>query len=71
MMMRRGLPRLEQPPRPREQAILRRLLPVWLVTSGLVTAVGTLGIITWANSPYDRAVVDMSRDDLRRWRLAA
>ncbi len=51
---REGL--MEQPPRPKETQILPRPLLIWLIFSGLVMAVGTLGLITWANSTYDTAV---------------
>jgi len=51
---REGL--MEQPPRPKDTPILPRPLLVWLVTAGLVMAVGTLGIITWADRTYDTAV---------------
>ncbi len=47
---REGL--MEQAPRPKDQAILPRRLMTWLVVSGLVMAVGTLGVIVWANNEY-------------------
>ena len=51
---REGL--MEQPPRPKETPILPRPLLIWLVTAGLVMAVGTLVTITWANNTYDTAI---------------
>ena len=47
---REGL--MEQAPRPKDQAILPRRLMTWLVVSGLVMAVGTLGVIVWANNEF-------------------
>ena len=51
---REGL--MERPPRPKDQPFLSRRLTGWLVFCGLVMAVGTLGIIAWANSTYDTAI---------------
>jgi Ca2+-transporting ATPase len=51
---REGL--MEQPPRPKDQRILPRPLLVWLIVAGLVMAVGTLGVISWAVGTYDAAV---------------
>ena len=51
---REGL--MEQPPRPKDQAILPRRLLVWLVFAGFVMAVGTLGVIVYANNTYGAAV---------------
>ncbi len=47
---REGL--MEQAPRPKDQPILPRRLMTWLIVSGLVMAVGTLGVIVWANGEY-------------------
>src|SRR6187397_2219062 len=47
---------MEIPPRPKDEVILNRRLLAWLVLSGLVMAVGTLGVITWANSAFDTTV---------------
>ena len=43
---------MEQAPRPKDQPILPRRLMTWLIVSGLVMAVGTLGVIVWANNEY-------------------
>jgi Ca2+-transporting ATPase len=51
---REGL--MEMAPRPKDQVILNRRLLAWLVFSGLVMAVGTLGVITWANQAFDTQV---------------
>ena len=51
---REGL--MAQPPRPKDQAILPRRLLVWLVFAGFVMAVGTLGVIVYANNTYGDAV---------------
>ncbi len=51
---REGL--MEQPPRPKDQAILPSRLAGWLVFNGLIMAVATLGLITWANSTFDTPV---------------
>ena len=41
---------------PRTRPSCRAHCSIWLVTAGLVMAVGTLGLITWANNTYDTAV---------------
>ena len=51
---REGL--MEVAPRPKDQVILNRRLLAWLVLSGLVMAVGTLGVIYWANDAFDTTV---------------
>jgi Ca2+-transporting ATPase len=51
---REGL--MEVPPRPKDERILPTRLLVWLVVSGLVMAVGTLGVIVWANAEFGTAV---------------
>ena len=51
---REGL--MEQPPRPKDEVILPRRLATWLVLSGLVMAVGTLGVIVWSQGQYGDAV---------------
>ncbi len=51
---REGL--MEEPPRPKEQQIMPRRLTTWLVFIGLVMAVGTLGILAWANDAYGDVV---------------
>ena len=47
---REGL--MEVPPRPKEQKIIPRRLMTWLVTVGLVMAVGTLGVMAWATVAF-------------------
>jgi P-type Ca2+ transporter type 2C len=51
---REGL--MEVPPRPKEQQIIPRRLMSWLVFMGLVMAVGTLGVLAWANNQYGDVV---------------
>ncbi len=51
---REGL--MEAPPRPKEQQIIPRRLMSWLVTTGLVMAAGTLGVLAWADGQYGDAV---------------
>jgi Ca2+-transporting ATPase len=51
---REGL--MEVPPRPKGQQIMPRRLMTWLVTCGLVMAVGTLGVLAWANTNYGDVV---------------
>ena len=43
---------MEVPPRPKEQKIIPRRLMTWLVTVGLVMAVGTLGVMAWATVAF-------------------
>ncbi|MGH3245895.1 MAG: cation transporting ATPase C-terminal domain-containing protein, partial [Trebonia sp.] len=43
---------MERPPRPPSQPILSRGLVVWLASAGLVIAVGTLGVISWAEHEH-------------------
>ncbi len=51
---REGL--MEKPPRPKDETVLPRRLLVWLVISGLVMAIGTLGVIQYAVGTYGDAV---------------
>jgi Ca2+-transporting ATPase len=51
---REGL--MEERPRPKDQPILARRLTTWLVSSGLVMAIGTLAIVAWADVTYNDAV---------------
>jgi Ca2+-transporting ATPase len=51
---REGL--MEVPPRPKGQQIMPRRLMTWLVTCGLVMAVGTLGVLAYANAHYGDVV---------------
>jgi P-type Ca2+ transporter type 2C len=43
---------MEQPPRPPGEPILSRPTLSWLVTAGLVTAIGTLSVISWAEQAH-------------------
>ena len=43
---------MERPPRPPSQPILSRGLIIWLVSVGLVTATGTLSVISWAEQEH-------------------
>lgn len=50
-----GKPRdglMKDPPRPKETKIIPPRLMRWLVTYGLVMAVGTLGVLAWASGAY-------------------
>jgi Ca2+-transporting ATPase len=51
---REGL--MDEHPRSRAQPILTRRLAVWLTFSGIVMAVGTLGLVAWAEGAYGEAV---------------
>jgi len=54
-----GKPRdglMQAPPRPREQPILPPRMMRWLVICGLVMAVGTLGVLAWANGAFGDVV---------------
>jgi Ca2+-transporting ATPase len=51
---REGL--MKDPPRPKAQQILPRRLMSWLVFTGLVMAVGTLGVLWWGNDQYGDVV---------------
>ncbi len=44
---------MERPPRPRDQPMLSRRLNVWLIFCGVVMAIGTLGVIAWADATFD------------------
>ncbi len=46
---------MERPPRPPSRPILTRGLTVWLAFVGLVTAVGTLSVISWADKAHGLA----------------
>ena len=43
---------MERPPRPPSQPILSRGLIIWLVSVGLVIAIGTLSVISWAEQAH-------------------
>ena len=47
---------MERRPRPPDRPILTRGLMTWLVTVGLVTGIGTLGVISWAEQERTQAV---------------
>jgi Ca2+-transporting ATPase len=47
---------MERPPRPPNRPILTRGLIVWLALVGLLTAIGTLGVISWAEQAHGLAV---------------
>jgi P-type Ca2+ transporter type 2C len=47
---------MERPPRPPGQPILTRGLTAWLAFAGLLTAVGTLSVIGWAEHAHGIAV---------------
>lgn len=47
---------MEDPPRPKDARILPGPLMAWLVTAGIVFAVGTLGIMLWATDAFDETV---------------
>jgi Ca2+-transporting ATPase len=54
-----GAPReglMAVPPRPKEQKIIPRRLMRWLVIVGLVMAVGTLGVLAWADANFGEVV---------------
>jgi Ca2+-transporting ATPase len=51
---REGL--MDEAPRPPTQPILPRRLMSWVIVGGLVTAVATLGVISWATTEYGEAV---------------
>jgi Ca2+-transporting ATPase len=51
---REGL--MEERPRPKTQKIMPPQLMRWLVFTGLVMAVGTLGVLTWANGAFGDVV---------------
>jgi P-type Ca2+ transporter type 2C len=51
---REGL--MEERPRPKAQKIMPTQLMRWLVFTGLVMAVGTLGVLTWANGAFGDVV---------------
>jgi P-type Ca2+ transporter type 2C len=47
---------MERPPRPRGRPILTRGLTGWLAFVGLLTAVGTLSVVSWADKAHGLAV---------------
>jgi Ca2+-transporting ATPase len=47
---------MERPPRSPNQPILSRATLVWLVAAGLVVALGTLSVISWAEQNYPLAI---------------
>ena len=47
---------MERPPRPPRQPILGRGLIIWLVSVGLVIAIGTLSVISWAEQEHGLAI---------------
>jgi Ca2+-transporting ATPase len=47
---------MEDPPRPKDARILPGSLMAWLVFSGLVFAVGSLGVMVWATDQYDETI---------------
>jgi Ca2+-transporting ATPase len=54
-----GKPRvglMEEAPRPKDEEILPRALFAWLAFIGVVMAIGTLGVILWAQAGFDEAV---------------
>ncbi len=51
---REGL--MDERPRPKAQRIMPPQLMRWLVFTGLVMAVGTLGVLTWANDAFGDVV---------------
>ena len=47
---------MERPPLPPSRPILTRGLIVWLAFVGLLTAIGTLGVISWAEQEHGLAI---------------
>ncbi len=47
---------MEREPRQPDQPILTRPLFVWLISVGLITGVGTLGVISWAEQAHTQAI---------------
>jgi Ca2+-transporting ATPase len=47
---------MERPPLPPSRPILTRALLVWLALAGLLMAIGTLGVISWADQAHGLAV---------------
>ena len=47
---------MEREPRQPDQPILTRPLFVWLISVGLVTGAGTLGVISWAEQAHTQAI---------------
>jgi P-type Ca2+ transporter type 2C len=47
---------MERPPLPPSRPILTRVLIVWLALAGLLIAVGTLGVISWADQAHGLGV---------------
>lgn len=47
---------MDRPPRPPSRPILTRMLIAWLAFVGLLMAVGTLGVISWADHTHGLAI---------------
>lgn len=47
---------MEREPCQPDQPILTRPLFVWLISVGLITGVGTLGVISWAEQAHTQAI---------------
>jgi Ca2+-transporting ATPase len=47
---------MEREPRQPDQPILTRSLFVWLISAGLITGAGTLGVISWAEQAHTQAI---------------
>ena len=47
---------MERPPRPPSQPILSQGLIIWLVSVGLVMAIGTLSVVSWAEQAHTLAI---------------
>src|SRR5271157_1133993 len=47
---------MDRPPRPPSRPILTRGILVWLAFAGLLMAVGTLSVISWADQAHGLAV---------------
>ena len=47
---------MEREPRQPDQPILTRPLFVWLISVGLITGAGTLGVISWAEQAHTQAI---------------
>src|SRR5262245_34129369 len=47
---------MDDPPRPKDSRILPGSLMAWLVSSGLIFAACTLGVMVWATNQYDETI---------------
>jgi Ca2+-transporting ATPase len=47
---------MEREPRQPDQPILTRSLFAWLISAGLITGAGTLGVISWAEQAHTQAI---------------